>query len=89
MTKKTKERNAVRLKTRVHGIAERVQRHRTKQSPRRAHKTLYLKAQSFFQDLYHSIINVITGDKPEFRQYSGFNSRPNSETNMIHKSRDG
>jgi len=44
MTKKTKERNAVRLKTRKHGIAERVQRHRTKQSPRRAKKTLYLKA---------------------------------------------
>jgi hypothetical protein len=44
MMKKTKKRNAVRLKTRKHGKEERIRRHKTKQSPRRAHKTFYLKA---------------------------------------------
>jgi hypothetical protein len=43
-------------------------------------KPSILKHRVFFQDLYHSIIIVITGYKPGFRQYSGFNSRPNSET---------
>ena len=42
-------------------------------------KRSILKHGVFFQDLYHNIIIVITGDKPGFRQYSGFNSGPNSE----------
>jgi hypothetical protein len=45
-------------------------------------KCSILKHRVFFQGLYHNIISVITGDKPGFRQYSGFNSRPKYETEI-------
>lgn len=45
-------------------------------------KRSILKHRVSFQDLYHNIIIVITEDKPGFRQYSGFNSRLNSETEI-------
>jgi len=45
-------------------------------------KLSILKHRVFFQDLYHNIIIVITGDKPGFRQYSRFNSGLDSETEI-------